>query len=85
MGLNVSISEELARFIEQKVESGEYGSAQEVIEKALRTLELAEQSDEEKLAWLGQAWDRGIASGNVGPLDAEELKQEARRRRAAKA
>jgi antitoxin ParD1/3/4 len=85
MGSNVVIREEFAEFIERKVASGEYSSAQEVIEKALRTLELAEQKDEEKLAWLRDAWDKGIASGNIGPLDAEELKRELQRRRAARA
>lgn len=79
--MNVSIGEEFARLIQQKVESGRYASAREVVEEGLRALERAESGDEKKLAWLRQAWDQGVASGNVGRLHAEELKREARRRR----
>lgn len=84
MGMNVQVGDELARIIEKRLESGRYSSAEEVLERALRALEIAEQSDEEKLAWLRAAVAEGEASGSVGPLNAEELKQEARRRRAAK-
>jgi antitoxin ParD1/3/4 len=79
MGMNVSIGDDLARFVEKKVESGAYESAQDVVEAALRALELAEQSDEEKLAWLRQAYEEGIASGDAGELDIEEVIKEARR------
>lgn len=91
MGLNVVISDDLAWFVEQKVKSGEYGSADEVVENALRMLKLGDddeaagQTDAERLQWLRSAYLAGLASGNIGPLDAEGLKQEARRRRAAKA
>jgi antitoxin ParD1/3/4 len=85
----VKLGEHFARFIERKVESGEYGSVEEVIEHALLTLEQNEQqegneqTDDEKLAWLRQAWDQGVASGDAGPLDIETFKKEARRRREA--
>ena len=90
MGLDIVISEGFARYVEKKVASGEYESAGEVVEHALRLLEqadqasaLADQTDEEKLAWLRRAWDEGLASGDAGPLNLESLKEEARRRRAA--
>lgn len=79
MSMNVPIGDEFARIVEKKVESGLYGSAQEVVEDALRNLELDQQSDEEKLAWLRQAWDEGVASGDAGELDIEEVIAEARR------
>ena len=84
MGMNVQVGDELARLIEKKLESGRYSSAEQVVETALRALEAAERSDEEKLAWLRRAIAEGEASGSAGPLTAEGLKQEARRRRAAK-
>jgi antitoxin ParD1/3/4 len=89
MGLNVVISEDLTRYIERKVESGEYRSADEVIENALRMLQLGDaeepigQTDEERLRWLRSAYLAGLASGDAGPLDFDALKAEARRRRAA--
>ena len=87
MGMNVIIGGHSARFIEKKLESGEYGSAEEVIEHALLALELNEQielndqTDEERIAWLRQAWAEGVASGDAGPLDIEAFKREAHRRR----
>jgi antitoxin ParD1/3/4 len=80
MGLNVSLNDDLARFVAAKVASGEYGSPNEVVEDALRLLEEAHKSDEEKLAWLRAAYDEGIASGDAGPLDMETVIIEARRR-----
>ena len=79
MGMNVTIGDDLARFVEKKVESGEYGSAQAVVEDALRRLELDQQTEEEKLAWLRAAYEEGIASGDAGEVDIEELIKEARR------
>jgi antitoxin ParD1/3/4 len=79
MGINVTIDDDLARFVEKKVESGEYGSAQAVVEDALRRLELDQQSDEERIAWLRAAHEEGIASGDAGEIDIEDVIKEARR------
>jgi antitoxin ParD1/3/4 len=83
MGLNVSIADDLTRFIEAKVQSGEYPSADAVIEHALQLLEESQKTDKEKLAWLRAAVEEGEASGDAGPLDIEALKDEARRLSAA--
>ena len=79
MGMNVTIADDLARFVEKKVESGAYGSARAVVEDALRRLELDQQTEEEKLTWLRAAYAEGIASGDAGEIDIEELIKEARR------
>lgn len=39
MGMNVSLTKELESFVMQKVKSGRYGSASEVIREGLRLLE----------------------------------------------
>ncbi len=88
MGFNVVISEDLTQFIKRKVESGEYGSADELIENAVRMLKIGDndepigKTDGERLVWLRSAYLAGLASGDAGPLDFETLKAEARRRRA---
>jgi antitoxin ParD1/3/4 len=90
VALRVVLSQEVTQFIERKLEQGEYGSADELIENAVRMLKLGDrdepigQTDAEKLQWLRGAYLAGLASGDAGPLDAETLKAEARRRRAAK-
>jgi len=60
---NVNLTEELDRFVLEKVESGRYENASEVVRAALRTLEREEQQYEAKLAALRTAIDEGDASG----------------------
>jgi len=60
---NVNLTDELDRFVLEKVESGRYENASEVVRAALRTLEREEQQYEAKLAALRAAIDDGDASG----------------------
>ena len=60
---NVNLTAELDRFVLEKVESGRYENASEVVRAALRTLEREEQQYEAKLAALRRAIDEGDASG----------------------
>ena len=60
---NVNLTDELDRFVLDKVESGRYENASEVVRAALRTLEREEQQYAAKLAALRTAIDEGDASG----------------------
>jgi antitoxin ParD1/3/4 len=60
---NVNLTDELDRFIAEKVESGRYENASDVVRAALRILEREEQQYEAKLAALRAAIDEGDASG----------------------
>ena len=82
MGMNVRIGEDAARLVEKMVASGQYSSAEEVVEHALAALALNEPFDEEVTAWLREEWEKGVASGNAGPLDIEKVIAEARRQHA---
>jgi antitoxin ParD1/3/4 len=57
------LTDELDRFVLQKVESGRYENASEVVRAALRTLEREEEQYEAKLAALRTAIDEGAATG----------------------
>ena len=83
MNMNVSLPEELANFVKDKVSTGRYGSSSEVVREALRLMEKTEQQDAEKLALLRQAWKEGVDSGGAGEVDFTTLKTEARARLAA--
>jgi len=65
---NVNLTEDLESFVLEKVESGRYENASEVVRAALRTLEREEREFEAKLAALRTAIDegdaRGVAKGN---------------------
>jgi antitoxin ParD1/3/4 len=60
---NVDLTDELDRFVLEKVESGRYENASEVVRAALRTLEREEQQYQAKLAAIRTAIDEGDASG----------------------
>lgn len=60
---NVNLTDELDRFVLEKVGTGRYESASEVVRAALRTLEREEQQYEAKLARLRAAIDEGDSSG----------------------
>lgn len=61
--LHVNLTDELDRFIAEKVQSGDYENASEVVWDALRRLERAGRDDEAKLAALRKAIEDGEASG----------------------
>ena len=60
---NINLTGELDRFVLEKVQSGRYENASEVMRAALRTLEREEQQYDAKLAALRAAIDEGDASG----------------------
>lgn len=74
---NVSLTEELDRFVLKKVASGQYEDASEVVRAALQALERDEQESEAQLAALRAAIDEGdssgIAEGNVFARVREKL------------
>ncbi len=76
--MNVSLPEELANFVKEKVATGRYGSSSEVVREALRLMEKTEKQEAEKLTWLRQAWREGEDSGDAGEIDFAELKARAR-------
>jgi antitoxin ParD1/3/4 len=84
MNTNVSLTDELAKFVDAQVATGRYASSSEVVEEALRLMERLDRAEAERLHWLQNAWREGIDSGDAGEIDFAELKQEARRRLAAK-
>ena len=83
MNMNISLPEELANFVRDKVSTGRYGSSSEVVREALRLMEKTEQQEVEKLTLLRHAWKEGVDSGDSGEIDFVVLKKKARARRAA--
>jgi antitoxin ParD1/3/4 len=64
--MNVSLTPELEELISQKVQSGRYTSASEVIREALRLLEEQDQLRQKRLAEFGRKIDRGLAQLDRG-------------------
>lgn len=58
--MNVSLTPELEQLVAEKVESGRYTSASEVIREALRLLEEKDQVRQNRLAAIRRKIDRGL-------------------------
>jgi antitoxin ParD1/3/4 len=80
VNMNVSLTDELANFVNDKVSTGRYGSFGEVVCAALRLMEKIEQQEAEKLQFLRTAWKEGLEGGDAGEINFATLKQEARER-----
>lgn len=82
MPSSYTIGEHYEKFVRDLVESGRYASASEVIRDALRLMEEREWVREIKLRYLRGEIQKGIDSGDHGPLDMEEIIAEAKREKA---
>lgn len=84
--MNVSLTPRLERLVNEKVASGRYGSASEVVREALRLLEEREQLRHAELERLRRnvgAGLRALDRGDSVPFDpkaVEAIKAEGRRR-----
>jgi antitoxin ParD1/3/4 len=85
--MNVSLTPELEKLVNKKVESGRYTSASEVIREGLRLLEEHDELRRIKLETLKREIARGVESlerGEGKPLDIEAIKAEGRKKLATK-
>lgn len=78
--MNVSLTPELEKYIQNKVETGRYTSASEVVREALRLLELQEDRDRELKEFRAEM-DRRLASLDRGEgIDGEKFMEDLRKR-----
>ena len=85
--MNVSLTPELEQFVNQKVESGKYQTASEVIRDGLRLLLEREELHQKKLEELRREIAIGIEEadqGKVAPLIAKETLARVRKKRQAR-
>lgn len=64
--MNVSLTPELERWVADKVATGRYTSASEVIREALRLLEEQENIKQQQMSRLREKIDRGLQQLNGG-------------------
>lgn len=84
MTINVNLSPQLDEMVRQKVASGLYTSASDVVREALRLMEQQDCIRAAKLEQLRHDISDGINSGESTRWDPEEIKQEGRKIRAAR-
>ena len=71
--MNVSLTSELEKYVSEKVASGLYHSASEVIREGLRLLKDQDALRAIRLNELRQQIQAGIDSGESQPLDSEDV------------
>lgn len=82
--MNVSLTPDLEKYVQDKVDTGRYRSSSEVVREALRLLEEKDQERAQRLVWLKAEIQRGIDSGPSRPLDMKTViaKAKSRQRKA---
>src|SRR5581483_6049080 len=80
MTMNINLTPQLEDLVRQKVASGHYSSASEVVREALRLMEREDQIQAAKLAQLRRDIQEGLDSGSAGKLDVETIKRRGRAR-----
>ncbi|MEO6393732.1 MAG: type II toxin-antitoxin system ParD family antitoxin [Pyrinomonadaceae bacterium] len=86
--MNVNLTPELDQLVNDKVKSGLYNSASEVVREALRLMQEKDEYRRIRLSDLRREIDIGIEQsrrGESSPVDFEAIKVQGRRRRATKA
>lgn len=76
--MNISLTEQLEKFVSEQVQSGAYQSASEVVRDGLRLLADRRKAEELKLTALRAAIRDGLDSGPAESLDMEAIIAEAR-------
>jgi len=64
--MNISLTPELEKFVQNKVNSGMYTSASEVIRESLRLLHVHDDLQAKKIGQLNQAIELGLQQLNEG-------------------
>lgn len=84
MGMNVNLTPQLEDLVRQKVASGRYTSASEVVREALRLMQEQDELREARREELRREVRRGLDSGPAVQWDATQIKREGRARRGTK-
>ena len=79
--MNVSLTIELEKWVQSKVESGMYTSASEVIREGLRLLKDQDALKAVRLAELRREIQQGIDSGESTPLNMDQIIELAKQQR----
>jgi antitoxin ParD1/3/4 len=80
MTININLTPQLEAMVRDKVASGRYGSASEVVREALRLMQEQDQLRAIKLEQLRTDIRAGMESGSAGELDVGAIKRKGRER-----
>jgi antitoxin ParD1/3/4 len=84
MTMNINLTPQLEQLVRQKVSSGLYNSASEVVREALRLMAAEDRLRAVKLDHLRRDIREGFESGPATPWNVEEVKRAGRKRLAVR-
>jgi antitoxin ParD1/3/4 len=84
MGMNINLTPQLEEMVRQKVDSGLYTSASEVVHEALRLMDEKDQLRAAKVNQLRRDVQDGVESGPSSTWDPAEIKSSGRAKRKPK-
>jgi antitoxin ParD1/3/4 len=84
MSMNISLTPHLEELIREKIASGSYTSASEVVREALRLLEQEDQLRAVKMNKLREDIQQGLQSGPSMIFDPREIKRVSREKKTDK-
>jgi antitoxin ParD1/3/4 len=84
MTMNINLTPQLEELVREKVSSGLYNSASEVVREALRLMDAQDRLRAAKLETLRRDIREGSDSGPATAWNVEEMKLEGRKRLAAR-
>jgi antitoxin ParD1/3/4 len=84
MTMNINLTPQLEELVRQKVSSGRYTSASEVVREALRLMEEQDRLRAMKLEQLRRDIREGLESGPPTSWNVEEMKRDGRKQLAAR-
>ena len=82
--MNINLSPQLEELVRNKIASGIFNSASEVVQEALRLMDAQDRIRATKLDQLRLDIREGLDSGTATVWNPDEVKQEGRKRRAAR-
>ncbi len=77
--MDISLTSQLEKVVREKVASGLYNSASEVVGEALRLLDDHDRLQQIKLERLRNDLQEGLDSGESAPLDIDAIKADGRK------
>lgn len=84
MTMNINLTPQLEQLVREKVSSGRYTSASEVVREALRLMEEQDRLRAMKLEQLRRDIHEGLESGPTTSWNVEDMKHEGRKQLAAR-
>jgi antitoxin ParD1/3/4 len=84
MTMNINLTPQLERLVREKVSSGRYTSASEVVREALRLMEEQDRLRAMKLEQLRRDIREGLKSSSATSWNVKEMKREGRKQLAAR-